>query len=126
MQGPFLCISIIVIGLLLMTLNAPRRSADQLTRLSKHSRRMSEKMHERAGDDSIFVTQRTDYLTRLLALAGMEAQYDKMKGYWIMSAAGAGVLLAIIFVLCGIPLKYVADWFLCRRASWCRPDLCFG
>ena len=80
MQGPMLFGSIVIIGLLLMTLMR-RDSADQLGRLAKHSRRMSEKMHERTGDDSIFVTQRTDYLTRLLALAGMEAQYDKMKGY---------------------------------------------
>ncbi|MBU6451738.1 MAG: type II secretion system F family protein [Cyanobacteria bacterium REEB67] len=102
MNGPLLFGSICIIGLLLMTLMR-RDSADQLGRLAKHSRRMSEKMHERSGDESIFVTQRTDYLTRLLALAGMEAQYDKMKGYWIMSSIGMGVVMAIGFVVGGIP-----------------------
>ena len=102
MNGYLLFGSIVVIGVLLMTL-LNRGSADQLSRLAKHSRRMSEKMHERTGDDSIFVTQRADYLTRLLALAGMEAQYDKMKSYWIMSAIGGGIVMAIGFVVGGLP-----------------------
>ena len=102
MNGYLLFGSIVVIGVLLMTL-LNRGSADQLSRLAKHSRRMSEKLHERSGDDSIFVTQRTDYLTRLLALAGMEAQYDKMKQQWIMASIGGGILVAICFVLGGLP-----------------------
>jgi tight adherence protein B len=102
MNGYLLFGSIVVIGVLLMTL-LNRGSADQLSRLAKHSRRMSEKMHERTGDDSIFVTQRTDYLTRLLALAGMEAQYDKMKQQWIMAAIGGGILMALGFVVGGLP-----------------------
>lgn len=101
MQGPVIFVSVIVIGLLLMVF-VRRDSVDQLSRLAKHSRRMAEKMHDRADPESIFVAQKTDYLSRLLAQAGKEAEYDKMKTYWICSAIGAGLIFALLFVLQGL------------------------
>lgn len=101
MQGPVIFVSVIVIGLLLMVF-VRRDSVDQLSRLAKHSRRMAEKMHDRADPESIFVAQKTDYLSRLLAQAGKEAEYDKMKTYWICSAIGAGLVFALLFVLQGL------------------------
>ena len=101
MNGPILFVSILVVGLLLMVL-LRRDSVDQLSRLAKHSRRMAEKLNDRADPESIFVTQRQDYLSRLLALAGKEAEYDKMKNYWICTAIGTGVLFAIGFVIGGM------------------------
>lgn len=98
MNGPILFVSICVVGLLLMTL-LRRDSVDQLSRLAKHSRRMAEKLHDKADPESIFVTQRADYLARLLAQAGKEAEYDQMKTYWILTAIGTGILFAIGFVL---------------------------
>lgn len=63
---------------------------------------MAEKLNDRADPESIFVTQRADYLARLLALAGKEADYDKMRTYWICTAIGTGVLFAIGFVVGGM------------------------
>ncbi|MFA7337231.1 MAG: type II secretion system F family protein [Candidatus Obscuribacterales bacterium] len=101
MNGPVLFVSILVVGLLLMVL-LRRDSVDQLSRLAKHSRRMAEKLNDRADPESIFVTQRADYLARLLALAGKEAEYDKYRTYWICAAIGTGVLFAIGFVVGGM------------------------
>jgi tight adherence protein B len=101
MNGPILFVSILVVGLLLMVL-LRRDSVDQLSRLAKHSRRMAEKLNDRADPESIFVTQRADYLARLLALAGKEAEYDKMRTYWICTAIGTGVLFALGFIFGGM------------------------
>ena len=91
MNGPVLFVSILVVGLLLMVL-LRRDSVDQLSRLAKHSRRMAEKLNDRADPESIFVTQRADYLARLLALAGKEAEYDKYRTYWICAAIGLSLI----------------------------------
>ena len=111
MQGPIIFSSIIVIGLLAMVL-LRRDSVDQLARLTKQSRRMAEKMRDNADPESIFVDQKTDYLSTLLARAGLEAQYDKMRMQWLYSAIGAGALGALGFILNGLPEMSPIGFFL--------------
>jgi len=89
-----------------------RDSVDQLSRLSKQNRRMAEKMRDSSEGESIFVTQKADYLARLLAQAGMEAQYDKMRTQWIMFAIGAGIIVALLFVLNGVPELSPVGFFI--------------
>jgi len=72
--------------------------SDELSRLDKHSRRMSEKT---SGDDevSIFLTQKKGYLARILALAGLEAKYDQMRMAWICTTLGAGCVMCLVAYL---------------------------
>ncbi|MBI5172433.1 MAG: type II secretion system F family protein [Candidatus Obscuribacter sp.] len=111
MQGPIIFSSIIVIGLLAMVL-LRRDSVDQLARLTKQSRRMAEKMRDNADPESIFVDQKTDYLSTLLARAGLEAQYDKMRMQWLYASIGAGALGALGFILNGLPEMSPIGFFL--------------
>lgn len=105
--------SVVLVGLIIM---AASRSqwADELSRLNKHQRRMAEKHHEDT-ETIIFLAQRSDYLSRLLALAGLEAKYKQMKTSWICVSVlsgfvfGAGLFfsvpeLAVIGFVLGIPL----------------------
>jgi tight adherence protein B len=104
--------TIVVIGVLLMVL-VRRDSVDQLARLTKHNRRMADKLRDASAEsESIFITQKADYLARLLAAAGLESQYDKMKGQWVMAAIGAGVLGAVIFVVSGTPELSPVGFFI--------------
>lgn len=93
--------TVIIAGLLIM---AGTRSqwSDELSRLGKHQRRMSEKSNE-TQEVNIFLTQREGYLARVLAQAGLEAKYDQMRVSWICSAVGGGAVFALICVLMGIP-----------------------
>ncbi len=93
--------TVLIAGLLIM---AGTRSqwSDELSRLGKHSRRMSEKTNE-AQEVNIFLTQREGYLARILAQAGLEAQYDKMRMYWISSAIGGGCLFSVLCMFASIP-----------------------
>lgn len=111
MQQAIIFGSIVIIGLMLMVL-LRRDSVDQLSRLSKQNRRMAEKMRDSSEGESIFVTQKADYLARLLAQAGMEAQYDKMRTQWIMFAIGAGIIVALLFVLNGVPELSPVGFFI--------------
>jgi tight adherence protein B len=63
---------------------------------------MSEKTNE-AQEINIFLTQREGYLARVLAQAGLEAQYDKMRMYWISSSIGGGCVFALLCLFTGIP-----------------------
>jgi tight adherence protein B len=93
--------TVLIAGLLIM---AGTRSqwSDELSRLGKHSRRMSEKTNE-AQEVNIFLTQREGYLARVLAQAGLEAQYDKMRMYWVSSSIGGGCVFALLCMFTGIP-----------------------
>jgi tight adherence protein B len=88
---------VLIAGLMIM---AATRSqwADELNRLGKHQRRMLEKNNEEA-EVSIFLTQRTGYLARVLALSGMEAKYDQMKMTWICVSVISGFVFGLIFFL---------------------------
>lgn len=70
--------------------------ADELTRLGKQQRRLAKKNSGDDADINIFLAQRTDYLSRLLVQAGMEAKYEKMKVIWVSSAVGVGVVFAVL------------------------------
>src|SRR4030095_1562533 len=81
----------VVLAAGLMIIAATRaQHMDELSRLSKHARKMAEK---KPLDDieSIFKTQRDDYLSRLLAQAGLEARYDSMKTQWVCVAIATGI-----------------------------------
>jgi tight adherence protein B len=75
--------------------------ADELTRLGKHSRRMSDKSVE-SQEVNIFLTQRDGYLARVLSQAGLEAKYDQMKVTWVCASVGGGALGAVICMLLGM------------------------
>ncbi len=66
---------------------------DELNRLSKHSRRLAEKKPLEAAQQDIFAAQRDDYLSRLLAQAGLEARYETFKTQWMCAAIGCGIVL---------------------------------
>jgi tight adherence protein B len=97
MEGVIVFVTVIISGLLLLA--ASRRDwADELSRLGKHQRRMAEKNSE-TEQVNIFLTQRTDYLSRLLALAGLESKYEQIKMQWIGTSIGSGILFAIILYM---------------------------
>jgi tight adherence protein B len=93
--GALIFTAILVVGLIAM---AAMRGGhmDELSRLSKHQRKMSEKKPLDAAGDNIFATQRDDYLSRILAQAGLEARYDSIKTQWICTAIGTGLLLMVL------------------------------
>jgi tight adherence protein B len=72
-----------------------KHHTEELSRLDKHRKRMEEKEAAKIHvDEDIFLRERTDYLGKLLAQAGLEAQYDKMKSNWIMASVITPVVLA--------------------------------
>ena len=102
--------SVIAIGVLAI---AALKSghADELMRLSKQKRRLAERDKEASEEDDIFATQRDDYLSRVLALAGLEAQYEKMKMNWIITTVSSGVVFAIIMMF-GVPELMVVGFIM--------------
>lgn len=89
-----------VIAALFIVAALRSQHADELTRLAKHQKRLADKAPA-DSQESIFATQRSDYLAKVLAQAGLEAQYDTIKGQWI----GATIASAIGFML----LAYLAS-----------------
>src|SRR5581483_10538490 len=79
-------------------------------RLCKHKRKMAYKNQEEV-EDSIFVQQKTGYLARILALAGLESKYDQMKTTWICCSFGGGLVLAVILGL-SVPELVVVGFIL--------------
>jgi tight adherence protein B len=89
--------SIVISGFLVMAFTRSQWS-DELSRLGKQQKRLQQKNNDNP-EVNIFLTQRTDYLSRLLSLAGLEAQYDKMKMSWIVTSIVTGVVFAIILYI---------------------------
>ena len=89
-----------------------------MLRLSKQKRRLAERDRDKTDEEDIFATQRDDYLSRILALAGLEAQYDKMKINWIITTVISGVVFAIIFMLSIPELNGSRIYFW--SSDWCR------
>lgn len=100
--GALIFTAILVVGLIIMAV-VRGGHMDELNRLSKHQRRMSEKQPLDADGINIFAQQRDDYLSRILAQAGLEAQYDSMKTTWICVAIGTG-LLFMVLAFTGAPI----------------------
>lgn len=101
--------AIVTVGLLLMAATRSQWS-DELTRLGKHSRRMSEKNNEES-EISIFLTQRQGYLARLLSLAGMEAKYDQMRMTWVCVTIASGFVCGFIAYMM-VPDLAILGFFL--------------
>ena len=93
--------AIVASGLLLMAM-LKSGHADELIRLNKHKRRLAEKNQDEIGQEDIFVQQKSDYLARLLAYAGLESQYDKMRTNWFIWSMMGGVLLGSALFFGGI------------------------
>jgi tight adherence protein B len=87
-------IAITLSGLMVMAF-ARSQWSDELSRLGKQQRRLQQKNND-STEVNIFLTQRTDYLSRLLSLAGLEAKYEKMRMYWIVSSIGTACVFALI------------------------------
>jgi len=85
--------SIVACGLIVMAMTRSQW-ADELNRLGKHSKRMLEKNHD-DSEINIFLTQRSGYLAKVLALAGLEAKYDQMKMSWICTAIGVALVFGL-------------------------------
>lgn len=66
---------------------------EQLTRLDKQRKRIEAREAAKPESVDIFKQEKDDFLGRLLSQAGLEAQYEKMKTNWILSAAGFTALL---------------------------------
>jgi len=82
---------ILLAGLMVMA-QVRGEHMDVLTRLGRQQRRLAEKKPLEA-QESIFAQQRDDYLSRILAQAGLEAKYDAMKTQWLCVAVGTGIAL---------------------------------
>ena len=89
LMGCLIFTVVLVAGLMLIAATRAQHM-DELSRLSKHARKMAEKkpLDEM---ESIFKVERDDYLSRLLSQAGLEAKYDAMKTQWVCVAIGAGI-----------------------------------
>lgn len=96
MPIPVLVFSAILLGGLLIMALTRSQWADELSRLGKHHRRMLEKHNESAGEVSIFLKERTGYLAKILAMAGLESKYEQMRVSWICTSIGFGLVMALI------------------------------
>ena len=85
--------------------------ADELMRLSKQKRRLADRDKDSSEEDDIFSKQRDDYLSRILALAGLEAKYDQMKMNWIITTFASGVVFSIIMMF-GVPELMVVGFII--------------
>ncbi|GEM_PF-456120 len=77
---------------------ARSQHADELTRLAKHQKRLAEKQPLGVEED-IFAAQRTGYLARILAQAGLEAKYASIKTQWICTTIGTAVGFTMLAML---------------------------
>lgn len=81
---------------------------EELSRLDKHRKRMEEKEAAKIHvNEDIFLKERTDFLGKLLAQAGLESKYEKMRSYWIGAAVGTPIALAAICaIFCPVLLPF--------------------
>jgi len=85
---------------------------EELGRLDKHRKRMDEKEAAKIHvNEDIFLKERGDFLGKLLAQAGLESQYDKMKSYWIGTAIGTPIILGAICAFCCPVMMPIAIFF---------------
>jgi tight adherence protein B len=76
---------------------------EELSRLDKHRKRMEDKEAKIQVNEDIFLKERTDFLGKLLAQAGLESKYEKMRTYWIGSAVATPLVLgAITAIFCPV------------------------
>src|SRR6185437_1692052 len=74
-----------------------KHHTEELSRLDKHRKRMEEKEAAKIHvNEDIFLKERTDFLGKLLAQAGLESKYEKMRSYWIGAAIGTPIVLGAL------------------------------
>jgi tight adherence protein B len=95
MEGAIVFVTVLLAGLMIAAASRGEW-ADELNRLGKQSRRLAEKNSE-DEQVNIFLTQRSDYLSRLLAMAGLESKYDQMKMQWIVTSIVTGIVVSGFF-----------------------------
>lgn len=88
---------------------------DELVRLTQHKKKMQRKYHENEDEVNIFLTdQHTDFLSKKLALAGLQARYEEMRMRLIvvavLTAVGFGVLAAFYMPEMTVP-AFIAGLF---------------
>ncbi len=91
--GMIIFVGTLLAGLMVAALSRSQWS-DDLVRLNKQNRRLLAK-NSKDEEVNLFLTQKTDLLARLLALAGLEAKYDQMRMQWIVTSIVTGVALGI-------------------------------
>ncbi|MBX9690004.1 MAG: type II secretion system F family protein [Candidatus Obscuribacterales bacterium] len=72
---------------------------EQLTRLDKQRKRIEAREAAKPEFVDIFKQDKEDFLGRILAQAGLEAQYEKMKTNWILSAIGTTVAMFALSIM---------------------------
>lgn len=105
--------SVFVIALVgYLFLKSREHHEHELSRLGKHRKRMDEKEAARIHvNEDIFLKERTDFLGRLLAQAGLESKYEKMRTYWITAAVGTPLFLGAICAIAQPVLMPLAIFF---------------
>lgn len=80
---------IFLIGVLVYAWLVSRKPhTEQLSRLDKQRKRFDAREASKPQAVDIFSKEHSDFLGRMLAEAGLEAQYDKMKSNWMLAAVG--------------------------------------
>lgn len=83
---------VLLAGLMIFAYTRREHEAERY-RLSKHQQKLLEKEPLGTSEENVFLTQQSDYLGKILALAGLEARYQEMRQQWIMWGVGGAVLL---------------------------------
>jgi tight adherence protein B len=87
--------TVFIIGGIMLIAVMRSQHADELTRLAKHQKRLADKAPADSGE-SIFALQRSDYLSKILSQAGLEAKYDSIKTQWICASIGSAVVFMLL------------------------------
>lgn len=85
-----LIMTVFIIGGVMLIAVMRSGHTDELTRLAKHQKRLKDKT-PLESDENIFAQQRSDYLAKILAQAGLEAKYDVIKSQWITTTIVSAV-----------------------------------
>lgn len=83
---------VLLAGLMIFAYTRREHEAERY-RLSKHQQKLLEKEPLGTSEENVFLTQQSDYLGKILALAGLEARYQEMRQQWIVWGVGGAVLL---------------------------------
>jgi len=90
--GLLVLVVVLMAGLMMYAYTRREHEAERY-RLTKHQQKLLEKEPLGTADENIFLSQQTDYLGKVLALAGMEARYQEMRTQWIVWGVGGAVLV---------------------------------
>jgi tight adherence protein B len=105
-----LVFSVIVLGGLFLVAHLRGEHMEEINRLAKQKRKLSEKEGTQEAD-IIFADIRSDYLGKLLAEAGLESQYDEKKTQWIVFSLVSAFIFALVFFFISQALSIVGFFF---------------